>query len=151
MSGHANQNLVSIRKKSLLSGVDSECKDLTKFAKDTDSHLFVGELENSLIKANGRHYSLQAFKPKTNYPVHASTKQKFHGWPTRELHSITPKVHGQNWRNNLAGKAITNIINMGGTERTVDHETCCWNRYQYQWDGKLSHSNGNTKSRHGRI
>ena len=31
----------------------------------------------------------------------------------------------QNCRNNLAGKAITNIINMGGTEGTVDHETCC--------------------------
>ena len=78
MSGHANQNLVSIRKKFLLSGVSSECKDLTKFADDTDSHLFGEELENSLKKANGRHYSLQALKPKSNYPVHASTKQKFH-------------------------------------------------------------------------
>ena len=78
MSGHANQNLVSIRKKFLLSGVSSECKDLTKFADDTDSHLFGEELENSLKKANGRHYSLQALKPKSTYPVHASTKQKFH-------------------------------------------------------------------------
>ena len=78
MSGHANQNLISIRKKFLLSGVSSECKDLTKFADDTDSHLFGEELENSLKKANGRHYSLQALKPKSNYPVHASTKQKFH-------------------------------------------------------------------------
>ena len=31
MSGHANQNLVAIRKKSLLSGVTSEYKDLAKF------------------------------------------------------------------------------------------------------------------------
>ena len=78
MSGHANQNLVSIRKNFLLSGVSSECKDLTKFAEDIDSHLFGEELENSLKKANGRHCTLQALKPKTNYPAHASTKQKFH-------------------------------------------------------------------------
>ena len=49
-----------------------------KFAEDTDSHLFGEELENSLKKANGRHCTLQALKPKTNYPAHASTKQKFH-------------------------------------------------------------------------
>ena len=47
MSGHANQNLVSIRKKFLLSGVSSEYKDLAKFAEDTDSHLFGDELEDS--------------------------------------------------------------------------------------------------------
>ena len=75
MSGHANQNLVSIRKKFLLSGVSSEYKDLAKFAEDTDSHLFGEELEDSLKKAKGRHYSLQALKPKP--PVHASTKRKF--------------------------------------------------------------------------
>ena len=40
MSGHANQNLVSIREKFLLSGVSCEYKDLAKFAEDTDSHLF---------------------------------------------------------------------------------------------------------------
>ena len=40
VSGHANQNLVSIREKFLLSGVSSECKDLAKFAEDSDSHLF---------------------------------------------------------------------------------------------------------------
>ena len=68
MSGHATQNLVSIRKKFLLSGVSNEYKDLAKFAEDTDSHLFGKELEDSLKKAKGRHYSLQALKPKTNYP-----------------------------------------------------------------------------------
>ena len=40
MSGHVNQNLVSIRKSLLLFGVSSEYKDLAKFAEDTDSHLF---------------------------------------------------------------------------------------------------------------
>ena len=62
MSGHANQNLVSIRKKFLLSGVSSEYKDLAKFAEDTNSHLFGEELEDSLKKAKGRHYSLQALR-----------------------------------------------------------------------------------------
>ena len=66
MSGHATQNLVSTRKKSLLSGVSSEYTDLAKFAEDTDSHLFEEELEDTLKKAKGRHYSLQALKPKTN-------------------------------------------------------------------------------------
>ena len=47
--------------------------DDIKTSEDTDSHLF----RDSLKKAKGKHYSLQAFKPKTNYP-HASTKQKFH-------------------------------------------------------------------------
>ena len=79
MSGHATQNLVSIRKRFLLSGVSSEYKDLAKFAEGTDSHLFGEELKDSLKKAKGRHYSLQALKPKTNYPhAHASsTKRKF--------------------------------------------------------------------------
>ena len=76
MSGHETQNLLSRRKKILLSGVSSEYKDLAKFAEDTDSHLFGEELEDSLKRAKGRHYSLQTLKPKTNYP-HAS-KQKFH-------------------------------------------------------------------------
>ena len=76
MSGHATQNLVSIRKKFLLSGVSNEYKDLAKFAEDTDSNLFgEEELEDSLKKAKGRHYSLQALKPKTNYQ-HGS-KRKF--------------------------------------------------------------------------
>ena len=74
MSGHATQNLVSMRKKILLSGVSSEYKDLAKFAEDTNSHLFREKLENSLRKAKGRHNSLQALKPKTNYPhAHASS------------------------------------------------------------------------------
>ena len=48
MSGHATQNLVSMRKKFLLSGVSSEYKDLAKFAEGTDSHLFGEKLEDSL-------------------------------------------------------------------------------------------------------
>ena len=75
MSGHANQNLVAMRKKFILSGVRSEYKDLEKFAEDTDSHLFGDELEDSLKKAKGRHYSLLALTPKP--PAHASTKLKF--------------------------------------------------------------------------
>ena len=76
MSWHANQNLVSIRKKILLSRVSSEYKDLAKFA-DTNSHFFGEELEDSLKNAKGRHYSLQALKPKTRHS-NVSTKQKFH-------------------------------------------------------------------------
>ena len=77
MSGLANQNIVVIRKKFLLSSVSSEYKNLAKFAEDTDSHFHDLEekLEDSLKKAKGRHYSLQALKPKP--PVHASTKRKF--------------------------------------------------------------------------
>ena len=78
MSGHANQNLVSIREKSLLSRVGSKYKNLAKFAEDTDCHPFREKLEDSLQKAKGKHYSLQTLKPKTNYPAHASSKQKFH-------------------------------------------------------------------------
>ena len=77
MSGNATQNLVSIRKKILLSRVSSEYEDLAKFAEDTDSHLFWDELEDSLKKAKVRHYSLQALKPKTNLP-NASAKRKFY-------------------------------------------------------------------------
>ena len=47
MSGHATQNL-SIWKKILLSGVNSEHKDLPKFAEDTNSHLFGEESVHSL-------------------------------------------------------------------------------------------------------
>ena len=36
--------------------------NLQKFAPDSDSHLFGKELEDSLKKAKGRHYSLQALK-----------------------------------------------------------------------------------------
>ena len=50
MSGHANQNFVSIRKEFWLSIVISEYKDLAKFAEDTDSHLFWRELEDYLKK-----------------------------------------------------------------------------------------------------
>ena len=105
MPGHATQNLVSIRKNSLLSSVGSVYKDLAKFAEDTDSYLFGEESEDFLKKAKGRYYRLQALKPKTNYP-HASKRssmklQKTTGQPkdpwlsTRVPHSTTPQVHGQ--------------------------------------------------------
>ena len=42
----------------------------------------------------------------------------------RAPHSTTPQVHRQNWRNNPAGKANTNITNMWGNEETEDQETC---------------------------
>ena len=47
MPGHANQNLILIWKKFLLSGISSEYKDMSKFAEDTESHLFREELEDS--------------------------------------------------------------------------------------------------------
>ena len=40
-------------------------------------------------------------------------------------HSIIPQAHGQNSKNSLAEKAITNIRNMGGTEGTTDQEPSC--------------------------
>ena len=42
MSGYANQNLVLMRKKFLLSGVSSEYKDLAKFALETPNLIFLG-------------------------------------------------------------------------------------------------------------
>ena len=77
MSGHAIENLKSIRKKILLSAIGNEFKDLTKFAEDTNSYLFWEELENSLKKTKERHFSFHALKSKKNY-LHASTKRKFH-------------------------------------------------------------------------
>ena len=100
-------NLLSIRKKFLLSGVSSEYKDLAKFAEDTDPQLIGEELEDSLKKSERRHYSLQALNPKANYPIlqlseNSMKFQKTTGQPkdpwlaTRAPHSTMPQVHGQN-------------------------------------------------------
>ena len=77
ISEYATQNLLSWKKKCVLSGVRSECKGLAKSAEDTNSHLFGEEIEGSLKNTKGRHYRLQAVKPMINYQ-HASAKQKFH-------------------------------------------------------------------------
>ena len=42
-----------------MSGVSSEYKDLAKFAENTDPHFIGEELEDSLKKSKGKHYSLQ--------------------------------------------------------------------------------------------
>ena len=100
-------NLLSIRKKFLLSGVSSEYKDLTKFAEETDPHLIGEELEDSFKKYKRRHYSLQALNPKTNYSIlqlgeNFMKFQKTTGQPkdpwlaTRAPHSTMSQVHGQN-------------------------------------------------------
>ena len=83
--------LLSIKKKFLLSGVSREYKDLAKFAEDTDSHLIGEELEDSLKKFKGRHYSLQALNPKANYP-HPSAKRKFHEIPKNDRRTKRPMV-----------------------------------------------------------
>lgn len=57
MSVHATQNLLSVNKKYLLSGESSKYKDLTKFPENTVSHLFREELDDSLKKIKGSHYS----------------------------------------------------------------------------------------------
>ena len=62
LAGHGNQSINKLRKKYLLSGVNGEYKDLQKFAPESVPHLFGEELEDSLKKAKGRHYSLQALK-----------------------------------------------------------------------------------------
>ena len=138
ISGHANENLVSIRKKFLISGVNIEYKDLAKFAEDTDSHLFGEELEDSLKKAKGRHYSLQVLKPKPL--AHSSTKRKFNetsknnrpikrsmaghkGTPESQYNS--PSTWAKLKKSSPAEKIITDIRNMGRTEETVDQETSC--------------------------
>ena len=106
MSDHATQNLVLIRKKIILSGVSSEFKDLDKFAEDTDSHVFGDELEDSLKKAKGAHYSLQALNLRQTTRMLLSENsmklQKTTGQPkdpwlaTRESHKKTPQIYGQN-------------------------------------------------------
>ena len=81
-------NLLSIRKKFPLSDV-SKYKNLAKFAEDTDSHLIGEELEDSLKKSRGRHCSLQALNPKTNYP-HPSAKQKLYEIPKNDRPTKRP-------------------------------------------------------------
>ena len=61
-AGHGNQSLKKLGKRCLLSGISGQYKDLQKFEPDSDSHLFGEEIEDSLKKAKGRHYSLQALK-----------------------------------------------------------------------------------------
>ena len=75
MSRHAKFTIN--KEKFLLSHVRSEYKNVVKFARDTDFHLFGYKLEDSFEKAKGSHHSLLALKPKTSYP-HASAKQEFH-------------------------------------------------------------------------
>ena len=100
-------NLLSIRKKFLLSGVSSEYKDLAKFAEDTDPHLIVEELEefleslkedfivfrNSILRQTTGILQLSEncikFKKTTGQP-------KYPWLATRTLHSAIPQVHGQN-------------------------------------------------------
>ena len=96
ISEYATQNLLSLKKKFVLSGVRSEYKGLAKSAQDTNSHLFGEEIEGSLKNTKGRHYSLQAVKPMTNYQ-HASAKQKFHkisknDRPAKKTHGL-PQGH----------------------------------------------------------
>ena len=62
LAGHGNQSMNKLRKKYLLSGLSEKYKDSQKFAPDSHSHLLGEELEDSLKKAKGRHYSLQALK-----------------------------------------------------------------------------------------
>ena len=47
------------------------------------------ELEDSLKKSKGRHYSLQALNPKTNYP-HPSAKRKFNEIPKNDRPTKRP-------------------------------------------------------------
>ena len=105
MSGHANQNLVSIGKKFLLSGVSCEYKDLAKFAEDIDSHLFGEGLEDSLKKniIVSRH-SNQNPPPMLQLGESSMKPQKATGRPkdpwlatrTPHSHSTTPQAHEQN-------------------------------------------------------
>ena len=87
MSGHANQNLVSIREKSLLSRVGSKYKNLAKFAEDTDCHPFREKLENSLQKAKEsiivcRHSNLkQTTRPMLHLSKNSMKPQKTTGQP----------------------------------------------------------------------
>ena len=126
-SGQVKKILLSIRKKILLSDVTSKYKFLARFLEDTDSHLFGKELEDSLEKAKGNHYTVcrhsnlrqntLILRPSENpmnfqkrsIPSHKDT-----------LHRATSQVHGRNWKNNpSAEEANTKITtNMGETEET---------------------------------
>ena len=117
MLGDANQNLVAIRKKFLLSGISSKYKDLAKFAEDTDSNLFGEELQDSLKKAKGRHYSFQALKPKP--PVHASTRRKFKQRSLKKRQA-NQKTHG--WPQGHPTVTIQLPKHMGRIEKTVQQK-----------------------------
>ena len=56
VSGHGTQYLNSLKKRYLESKVSNEYKDLSRYATDSESYIFVEELEDSLKKAKGRHY-----------------------------------------------------------------------------------------------
>ena len=109
-------NLLSVRKKVLLSGVSSEYKDPVKFAEDTDPHFIGEELEGSLKMSKRRRYSLHALNPKTNYR-HPSAKQKFHEIPKNNRPT----------KRTMAGHKGTYLAvqfpnYMGRTEETIQQE-----------------------------
>ena len=98
----------------------------------TETLIFLREeLEDSLKKAKERHFSLQALKPKPPHMLQLRkssvflqktiAQQKDPWLATRAPHShrTLPQAHGKNCKNNPAGKAITKIRNMGGTEGTA--------------------------------
>ena len=119
------QNLLSIRKKFLLSGVSSEYKDLVKFAEDTNSHLIGEGLEDSLKKSKERHYSFQGLNPKTNY-LHPSAKQKFHEIPKNDR--LTKKL--------MAGHKGTPQYNFLSTwaelKKQFSRRSQCKNRHKHR-------------------
>ena len=105
MSGYANQNLVSIKKKFILSDVSSEFKDLAKFAEDTNSHLFGEELEDFLKRpkegiivcrhSNQSPPSMLQLSDSSIKPQKTTGQPKDPWLATRALHShsTTPQAH----------------------------------------------------------
>ena len=79
LADHAGQALNKYRKKNFLAGVGEEYKDLPKYAKDSNTHLFGDDLGDSLKKAKIDHFARNALK---NWK---SNKRKFEDPKKREV------------------------------------------------------------------
>ena len=81
-------------------GVSGEYKHLQKFAPGSDSHLFGEELEDSIKKGKGRHYSLQALKQSTG--ASQAHKRKANA----DCHLASQKTTGQSKSPGLAKRVL---------------------------------------------
>ena len=104
MAGYGSQQMDVLRKRSLLAGVSREFRDLSKYAQDSESHLFGEEVEESLKKAKGRHLSLQALKPKAvNSTPDYTNKRKSTGSSKNDRPIKRPMIgHKGNYQNQVS-------------------------------------------------
>ena len=93
-------------------GVSGEYKHLQKFAPGSDSHLFGEELEDSIKKGKGRHYSLQALKQSTG--VSQAHKRKANAY----CHLASQKTTGQSKSPGLAKRVLHKQTNKQTNKQT---------------------------------